>query len=89
MDIFADPVPEELVGRYDVIHIRLFMLVILSGDPIPLLKNLMKLLKPGEFWNAVRDILCQRFARETLEVNLQQHPKCQRVEGDEQKADEI
>lgn len=48
LDIFADPLPEDLVGRYHVVHIRLFLCVISSGDPIPLLKNLMKLLKPGE-----------------------------------------
>ncbi|CZT18010.1 uncharacterized protein RCC_03848 [Ramularia collo-cygni] len=47
LDIFTDALPEELLERYDVVHIRLFLCVIASGDPIPLLKNLMKLLKPG------------------------------------------
>jgi len=37
------------VGRYDVVHLRLFMCVVASGDPMPLLKNLMRLLKAGEF----------------------------------------
>jgi SAM-dependent methyltransferase len=49
LDIFEDPLPEELVGRYDVVHIRLFVFVIASGNPLPLLKNLMRLLKPGGY----------------------------------------
>lgn len=49
MDIFSEELPEDVVGVFDVVHIRLFLCVISSGDPIPLLKNLMKLLKPGKF----------------------------------------
>jgi SAM-dependent methyltransferase len=47
LDVFEDPLPEEHVGCYDVIHIRLFVFVIASGNPLPLLKNLIRLLKPG------------------------------------------
>ncbi|KAK4500103.1 hypothetical protein PRZ48_008289 [Zasmidium cellare] len=47
-DIFAD-IPADLQGRYDVVNIRLFMCVIQSLDPMPLLRNLMKLLKPGGY----------------------------------------
>lgn len=45
-DIFA-PIPTEMQGRYDVVHIRLFLCVVQGGDPMPLLRNLMLLLKPG------------------------------------------
>ncbi|KJX95394.1 UMTA methyltransferase family protein [Zymoseptoria brevis] len=66
LDVFEDTLPDELVGRYDVIHIRLFVFVIASGNPIPLLKNLMTLLKPGGWlqWqeydnNEVRTLVAQ------------------------------
>ncbi|KXS95961.1 hypothetical protein AC578_8091 [Pseudocercospora eumusae] len=48
LNIF-DPVPTHLVGRYDIVHIRLFMLVVENGDPTPLLRQLLKLLKPGGY----------------------------------------
>lgn len=48
MDIFAD-IPQHIQARYDVLNIRLFMCVVQSGDPMPLLQNLMKLLKPGGY----------------------------------------
>ncbi|KAL8726623.1 MAG: hypothetical protein Q9181_005972 [Wetmoreana brouardii] len=48
LDIFSS-IPEDLVGRYDIVHARLFFLVVRNGDPIPLLQNLIKLLKPGGY----------------------------------------
>lgn len=46
LDIFG-PVPEQLIGRYDVVFIRHFICVVQSGDPMPLLRALLTLLKPG------------------------------------------
>lgn len=43
----GDNFPTSLIGRYDIVHIRLFQLVIQDGDPFPVLRNLLKLLKPG------------------------------------------
>lgn len=49
LDIFA-PIPDTLLGRYDVVCIRHFICVLLpSGDPKPLLRALLKLLKPGGY----------------------------------------
>ena len=48
LDIF-EPIPQELLGRYDVVHIRNFICVVQSGNPIPLLSALLKLLKPGGY----------------------------------------
>ncbi|KAF7188208.1 N-methyltransferase tcpN [Pseudocercospora fuligena] len=48
LNIF-DPLPAHLIGRYDIVHIRLFMLVVEKGDPTPLLRQLLKLLKPGGY----------------------------------------
>ena len=41
------PVPTHFIGKYDIVHVRLFMLVIPNGDPEPVLKNLMTMLRPG------------------------------------------
>lgn len=45
-DIFEDP-PEEMCGRYDIVHIRLVIFVVRNNDPRSIIRNLMKLLKPG------------------------------------------
>ena len=43
LDIF-EPIPETLIGQYDIVHVRLFMLVIQNDDPGPMLGNLVRLL---------------------------------------------
>jgi hypothetical protein len=47
-NIFEEP-PEDLVGKYDIVHIRLVIFVVRNNDPRPIIKNLMKLLKPGGY----------------------------------------
>ena len=42
-DVFTDP-PEDLVGTFDVVHVRLITLVIKNGDPSRVITNLCKLL---------------------------------------------
>ena len=42
-DAFAE-VPDELVGRFDVVHVGVFMLMVKGNDPGPLLRNLMSML---------------------------------------------
>jgi len=42
-DMFTE-VPEDLVAVYDVVHIRLVMLVLKDNNPVPLIQNLLKLL---------------------------------------------
>ncbi|KAH6664447.1 S-adenosyl-L-methionine-dependent methyltransferase [Halenospora varia] len=46
-DIFED-VPEDLVAKYDFIHVRLLVMVI-EGNPEPVIRNLLKMLKPGGY----------------------------------------
>ena len=43
LDIFQ-PIPKTLLGQYDIVHVRLFMLVIRNDDPGPVLENLVRLL---------------------------------------------
>jgi SAM-dependent methyltransferase len=45
-DIFEEP-PEEMCGRYDIVHVRLVIFVVQNNDPRSIIRNLMKLLKPG------------------------------------------
>ncbi|TRX93371.1 hypothetical protein FHL15_005646 [Xylaria flabelliformis] len=41
------PLPEHLIGQYDIVHIQLFHLAVHNNDPAPIIENLIKLLKPG------------------------------------------
>ncbi|KAF2791437.1 UMTA methyltransferase family protein, partial [Melanomma pulvis-pyrius CBS 109.77] len=47
-DIFDDP-PEEMQGWYDIVHVRLVIFVVKNNDPRVIIRNLMKLLKPGGY----------------------------------------
>ncbi|KAG4032390.1 hypothetical protein MFRU_007g02940 [Monilinia fructicola] len=42
-------IPDELIGKYDYVHTRLLVLVIEQKNPRPLIRNLLKLLKPGGY----------------------------------------
>lgn len=42
-------VPSDLVGQYDLVHVRLLVLVVDNSDPRPMLRNLITLLKPGGY----------------------------------------
>ena len=45
-DIFSD-LPPDLQGVYDIVHIRLLLLVVRNNDPRPALRNAMQMLKAG------------------------------------------
>ena len=40
LDAFST-LPSELVGRYDIVHLRLFTVLVKHNDPVPLLRNLI------------------------------------------------
>lgn len=42
-DAFGD-LPNELVGKYDIVHVRLFLLIVRNNDPMPLLKKFVQML---------------------------------------------
>ncbi|GLA18207.1 hypothetical protein CBS147321_7772 [Aspergillus niger] len=54
-----EEIPAEYVEKYDVVHARLLVQVVLQagGDPRPVIKNLMKLVKPGGYiqWEEPND----------------------------------
>lgn len=56
------PLPDRLVGRYDIVHIQLFHLAVHSNDPAPIIKNLVKLLSMGPTLS-VRRLRSCRIAR--------------------------
>lgn len=47
-NIFEEP-PEHLIGKYDIVNIRLVVFVVKNNDPKPIIKNLLKILKPGGY----------------------------------------
>ncbi|CEJ82416.1 hypothetical protein VHEMI02482 [[Torrubiella] hemipterigena] len=46
---FFDAPPEDLVGKFDVVHMRLVAVVVMDQDPEKILKNVKLLLKPGGY----------------------------------------
>lgn len=62
-DVFRE-VPDDLVEKYDVVHIRHFVCVVKGNDPTPLLRNLLRMLKPGGFiqWDEW-DVLNRHFTK--------------------------
>lgn len=50
-----EPVPVELEGAFDVIHVRLLVLVVQNSDPRPIIAVLRQMLKPGGWlqWDEV------------------------------------
>ncbi|KAJ5779110.1 hypothetical protein N7457_006830 [Penicillium paradoxum] len=47
-DLF-DSVPKHLLGKYDIVHLRLLILVVQNSDPVPIIQNVTRLLKPGGY----------------------------------------
>ena len=44
-----DDVQEHMIGIYDVVHVRLVAIVVQESDPRPILRNLIRMLKPGGY----------------------------------------
>ncbi|KAL6721257.1 hypothetical protein ACLMJK_000359 [Lecanora helva] len=45
-DLYAEP-EGDMLGVYDVVHVRLLFVVVRDGDPRPVIRSLKRLLKPG------------------------------------------
>ena len=44
------PIPEHLIGAYDIVHVGLFVMMIRNENPVPFLENVKLLLsKPAHF----------------------------------------
>lgn len=44
-----DDIPDDLQGKYDIVHVRLLVLVVENSDPRPIIRNLVRMLKPGGY----------------------------------------
>ena len=68
-NIFED-IPEEFVGKYDFVHVRLLVLVIEKGDPRSVLRNLLAMLKPGGYlqWD---DLDCPGMSVKTIDPSVE------------------
>lgn len=47
LDVLAKPLPQDLIGAYDVVHVRAFTSLIVHADTTPLLSTVLAMLKPG------------------------------------------
>ncbi|KAI0191588.1 hypothetical protein F4808DRAFT_443915 [Astrocystis sublimbata] len=58
-NIFEEP-PTQFLSYFDIVHVRLITVVVQNNDPVPIIKNLTKLLKPGGHlqWDEVDTIGC-------------------------------
>ncbi|KAB8076139.1 hypothetical protein BDV29DRAFT_170835 [Aspergillus leporis] len=48
LDLF-DEVPSDLIGQYDIVHLRLLVLVVQKSDPLPIIQKVFQMLKPGGY----------------------------------------
>ncbi|KAJ6130525.1 hypothetical protein N7512_003305 [Penicillium capsulatum] len=55
LDCLNEP-PASLAGQFDVVHLRMWAIIIKENDPCPLIRHASKLLKPGGFiqWEDAR-----------------------------------
>ncbi|KAF2994735.1 hypothetical protein E8E14_001834 [Neopestalotiopsis sp. 37M] len=56
LDILTSPLPTELIGAFDIVHIRAFVSIIKNSEVGPVLSTALSLLKPGGFlqWEECR-----------------------------------
>lgn len=50
LDVLAETMPEELVGAFDVVHIRAFVCVIKGGDPSRVMERMVAMLSEWFFF---------------------------------------
>lgn len=65
-----DDVPQDLQGKYEIVHVRLLVLVVENSDPRPIIRNLFKMLKPGGYlqWD---DLNCPDTHVKTIDGSIQ------------------
>ncbi|MCJ1454376.1 hypothetical protein MMC28_004729 [Mycoblastus sanguinarius] len=77
-DVYDD-LPDEYLGRFDLVHVRFFLCVVRDSDPGVLLKRLLLMLKPGGYiqWTE-QDLLTCTIASAASENNVQQTEELQK-----------
>ncbi|OJJ66202.1 hypothetical protein ASPBRDRAFT_49098 [Aspergillus brasiliensis CBS 101740] len=56
LDSLSPEIPESLVGKFDVVHLRMWAFIIRDNDPSALIRHASRLLKPGGYlqWEDAR-----------------------------------
>ncbi|KAK6857143.1 hypothetical protein PG995_007330 [Apiospora arundinis] len=56
LDILKQPLPEDVAGLYDIVHVRAFGSILVDIGPAPLLSVVLAMLKPGGYlqWEELR-----------------------------------
>ncbi|KAL4969516.1 class I SAM-dependent methyltransferase [Aspergillus stella-maris] len=49
LDCLNEQLPEDLVGIFDIVHLRMWALIVRDNDPGALIRNADRLLKPGGY----------------------------------------
>ncbi|KAJ5769371.1 hypothetical protein N7520_003930 [Penicillium odoratum] len=62
LDAFGD-VPPDLVGKYDVVHLRFWSCIVKGNDPSRLVRHARQLLKPGGYMQLEEGHLGQNVTR--------------------------
>ena len=65
----SENVPDDLIGKYDFVNVKLLVLVIEGGNPCSVLQNLVKILKPRGFlqWD---DLDCPSMCVKTADPSV-------------------
>ena len=56
-----EPVPDKLLGKYDIVHVGLLVVVVQHDDPIPILENLLALLSTSAFFRSIHQLAVHLF----------------------------
>ncbi|KAH7304034.1 hypothetical protein B0I35DRAFT_363898 [Stachybotrys elegans] len=60
LDILSQSLPDDVLGTFDVVHVRAFVSIIVNSNTTPLLKAVLSLLKPGG-WLQWEEVRAERF----------------------------
>ena len=52
------PVLDEMIGKYDVVHVGLLVMIVKNEDPVPLLLNLLSMVSTKFFFGLVGSYEC-------------------------------
>lgn len=69
LDVFSRPLPEEMIGVYDIVHVRGFVSMIANSNVTPLLSTALALLKPGG-WLQWVDVRIDWFSAESPSLEI-------------------
>ena len=79
LDVYG-PIPDEYCGKFDLVQIRLIIAGVRESGPVPILENLLKLLKPGGYLIWI-DACMDHIFRAQVPINVDTDPTTVVVTG--------